>query len=83
MALRAGALYSTVDGSRQGFFWLVGKKKIKNKKCLLAHVGRRKKIKGRFTEFYLFLTFFKQFFAEKYILRGKIYVMSEEKIKKS
>ncbi len=28
--LRASPLYSTVDGSRQGVFWLVGKKKIKN-----------------------------------------------------
>ncbi len=30
---RNGSVYSTVDGSRQGFFWLVGKKKIKNKIC--------------------------------------------------
>ena len=41
-----------------------------------------KKIKGRFSEFYLFLTLFKHFLAEKYIHRGKIYVMSEETIKK-
>ena len=27
--LRAHALYSMVDGFRQGIFWLVGKKKIK------------------------------------------------------
>ncbi len=41
--VRAPALYSTVDGSRQGYSWLVGKKKIKNKKCLQAHVGGGKK----------------------------------------
>ncbi len=39
-----------------GFF--LARRKEKNKKCLLAHVGRRKKINGRFSEFYLFLTFF-------------------------
>ena len=32
--LRAHALYSTVDGSRQGYSWRVGEKKIKNKICL-------------------------------------------------
>ncbi len=31
--IRASALYSTVDGSRQGVFCLVGKKKIKNEIC--------------------------------------------------
>ncbi len=31
--VRPHSLYSTVDGSRQGFFWLVRKKKIKNKIC--------------------------------------------------
>ena len=68
--VRAGSLYSTVDGSRQGVFRLVGEKKIKNEKCLPANVGGRKKLKGKFREFYLFLGVF------------NIYVMSEEKIKK-
>ena len=45
--VRANPLYSTVDGSRQGVFWLIGKKKIKNKKCLLAHVRGIKKIKRK------------------------------------
>ena len=80
--LRASPLYSTVDGSRQGVFWIVGKKKIKNKKCLLAHVGGRKKIKGKLSEFQLFVGIFNMFLAKKYILVGNIYVMSEEKIKK-
>ncbi len=53
--LRAGSLYSTVDVSRQDVFWLVGEKKIINKICLPANVGGRKKIKGKFSEFYLFL----------------------------
>ena len=79
MYLRAGSLYSTVDGSQQGVFWLVGEKKIKNKICLPANVGGRKKIKGKFSEFYLFLGIFNK---KKYILSVKIYVMSEEKIKK-
>ena len=71
-----------VDGSRQGVFWLIGEKKIKNKKCLLAHVGGRKKIKGKLSEFYLFLGIFIMFLVKIYILAGNIYVMSEEKIKK-
>ncbi len=79
VTIRAGSLYSTVDGSRQGVFWLVWEKKIKNKKCLPANVEGRKKIKGKFSEFYLFLGIFNK---KKYILSVKIYVMSEEKIKK-
>ncbi len=62
---RAGSLYSTVDGSRQGFFWLVGEKKIKNKICLSASVGGRKKIKGKFSEFYLVLGIFNMFLTKK------------------
>ncbi len=41
----------------------------------MADVGRRKKLNG-FSEFYLFLDVFDMFLAEKYILAGKIYVMS-------
>ena len=41
--LRARALYSMVDGFRQGILWLVGKKKIKNKTCWQGHVGGKKK----------------------------------------
>ena len=37
--IRAHALYSMVDGFQQGIFWLVGKKKIKNKICWQVHVG--------------------------------------------
>ena len=48
MHLRAHALYSMVDGFRQGIFWLVGKKKIKNKICLQVHVGGKKKRKWKF-----------------------------------
>ncbi len=44
---RAQAIYSTVDGSQQGYLWLVGKKKIKNKVSLQAHVGGRKKNKRK------------------------------------
>ena len=62
---RAGSLYSTVDGSRRGVFWLVGEKKIKNEKCLLANVGGRKKIKGKFSKFYLFLGIFNMFLTKK------------------
>ena len=47
-----------------------------------ANVGGRKKIKGKFSEFYLFLGIFNMFLTKKYILAGKIYVTSEEKIKK-
>ncbi len=43
VAIGASSLCSTVDGSRQGVFWLVGNKKIKNKMCLPANVGGRKK----------------------------------------
>ncbi len=45
--VRAGSLYSTVDESRQGVFWFVGEKKIKNKICLPANVGGRKKNKRK------------------------------------
>ena len=48
----------------------------------MAHVGKRKKIKRKFCEFYLILGIFYMLLAEKYILAGKIYVTSEEKIKK-
>ncbi len=63
--LRAGSLYSTVDGSQQGDFWLVGEKKLKNKICLPANVGGRKKIKGTFSEFYLFSGIFNMFLTKK------------------
>ena len=66
----------------KGFSGLSERKKNKNKKCLVAQVGRREKINALFGEFYLFLDVFNMFLAEKYILSGKIYVMSEEKIKK-
>ena len=59
LIVRARTLYSTVDGSWQGAFWLIGKKKIKNKICLWTHVGRRKKIKGKFSEICLFIGVFK------------------------
>ncbi len=65
MSIRAGLLYSTVDGSRQGVFWLVREKKIKNKICLPANVGGRKKIKGKFSEFYLFFGIFNMFLTKK------------------
>ena len=41
-----------------------------------------KKIKGKLSEFYLFLGIFIIFLLKKYILAGDIYVMSEEKIEK-
>ena len=80
LILRPSSLYSTVDGSQQRVFWLVGKKKIKNKICLLTHVGGRKKINGIFSEFYLFLGILTCLLAKKYVLVGNIYVTSEEKI---
>ncbi len=43
---------------------------------------KRQKIKGKSSEFYLFLGIFNMFLAKNYILAGNIYVMSEEKIKK-
>ena len=44
--IRAHTLYSTVDGSLQGYSWLVRErgKKLKNKICWYGHVGGRKKI---------------------------------------
>ncbi len=45
-ALRASPLYSTVDGYRQGVFWLVGKKKIKNSYWPMSEEGK----KYRYTE---------------------------------
>ena len=72
-----------VDRSRQGVFWLVRKTKIKNKMCLLAHVGGKKKNKRKikgillvFRHFYRFM-----FLAEKHMLAENIYVMSEDKKK--
>ena len=41
-----------------------------------------KKIKGIFCEFYSIFGIFNMLLAENYILVEKIYVMSEEKIKK-
>ncbi len=61
--IRAHALYSTVDGSRKGYSWLVRKKKIKNKICLWAHVGKGEKMKGKFHEFYLIFGGFNIFFT--------------------
>ncbi len=37
---------------------------------------------GKFSELYLFLGIFNMFLAKKYVVAGKICVMSEEKIKK-
>ncbi len=48
--VRARPLYSMVDGSQLGFFWLVEKKM--NKICLQVHVEGKKKIKGEFHEYY-------------------------------
>ncbi len=43
LLLRLPALYSTDDGSRQGHFFHVGGKKIKNKNSWPADVGEKKK----------------------------------------
>ena len=43
--VRAQALYSMVDGLRQGIFWLVGKKKIKYTYAGRFMLEERKKIK--------------------------------------
>ena len=43
MQIRLPALYSTDDGSQRGCFFHVGGKKIKNKNCLPADVGGKKK----------------------------------------
>ncbi len=59
--VRAHSLYSTVDGSRQRLFWLVGKKKIKNKISLHIHVGGKKKIKGESYGFHWFFAVFDKF----------------------
>ena len=53
--LRVCALYSTVDRSRHGIFWLVGRKKIKNKMCSQVHVGGNKNLT---CEVFFFLIFF-------------------------
>ena len=45
------ALYSTDDGSRQGFFFLVGGKKNKNKISWPAVVGGKKNKKGKIDRF--------------------------------
>ena len=37
VSIRPQSLYSTADRSRQGIFWLTGKKKIKSKKMLGGH----------------------------------------------
>ena len=41
--IRLPALYSTDDGSQQGYFFHVGGKEIKNKNSWLADVGGKKK----------------------------------------
>ena len=45
-SIRLPTLYSTDDRSRQGYFFHVGGKKIKNKNSWPADVGGKKKIKG-------------------------------------
>ena len=81
--LKADSLYSTVDGSQQGLFWLVGEKKIKDKICLHVHVGGKKKIKGEFHQFHWFFEVLASFFTLKvYDFRTDLWhVGGENKIK--
>ncbi len=58
IVLRAHALYSMVDGFRQGNFFVVGEKKIKNKICWQVYVGGKKKIKIEIDQFLVLLTCF-------------------------
>ncbi len=58
---RAHTLYFTLDGSRQGYSWLVGKKKIKYACGLMSE--KEKKIKGKFHEFYVIFGGFNIFFT--------------------
>ncbi len=61
MFIRQLALYSTDDGSRQGFFFHVGGEKNKNKISWPAVVGGKKNKKGKIDRFSLKIA----------ILRGK------------
>ncbi len=78
VTLRTHALYSTVDGSRHGYSWLVGKKK-KYAYRLMSEEG--KKIKGKFHELYSIFGGFNIFFTIKDVIAENIYGMSVEKIK--
>ena len=52
---RAHTLYFTLDGSRQGYSWLVGKKKIKYACGLMSEKGKKK---GKIHESLVVLTYF-------------------------
>ena len=56
---RLPALYSTDDGSLQGFLLHVGGKKIKNKNCWPADVGGKKNKKGNIDKFSVKMAIFR------------------------
>ncbi len=57
--IRQLSLYSTDDGSRQGFFLNVGGKKNKNKISLPADVGGKKNKTGQIDRFSVKMNFFR------------------------